>query len=85
MWGMWMTHRLGGWGIAVMVLMFVFWALMLAGIFFLAWFLVDRGRAAGAHVSMTAHETALDILQKRFARGEITAEQYQQRRAELEP
>jgi putative membrane protein len=29
-------------------------------------------------------ESALDILQKRYARGEITSEQYQQMRRDLE-
>jgi len=83
---MWWMHGYGygGWGIAMMVVMMLFWLLILLGIIFFVWFLVESARrAAGGHPA-APHETPLQILQKRYARGEITREQYQEMKRELE-
>jgi putative membrane protein len=83
MWQGWM-HGPGGGSAMMGFLMFVFWVLIVAGIFFLIWFLNDLGRRArGTHVP-GGGETALEVLHKRYARGEITREQYQEMRHDLE-
>lgn len=57
---------------------FAFLWLVLLGV--LIWFLVGRGRRY-RHVS--GHERAQDILAERFARGEITGEEYRERLEQL--
>lgn len=82
-WGMMGPGMMGGWGAAVNpwwgVAMLVFWALVLAGIGLLvAWAFrrVPSGEASGGR--------PLDILKERYARGELTREQYEQMRRDLE-
>lgn len=83
---MWWMHGygLGGWGIAMMVFMALFWLLILLGIVFVVWFLIDSARRAIAGQPALPHETPLQVLQKRYARGEITREQYLEMKRELE-
>jgi putative membrane protein len=53
---------------------FFFWTLIIIGVILLiVWVVRQTGRRAGGH----AEETALDILQKRYARGEITKEEFE--------
>lgn len=64
------------WGIV----MFLFWALVIGGVAFLITRLVrqdSQTRSGGA-------DSPLEILKQRYARGEITREQYQQMRGDLE-
>jgi putative membrane protein len=81
---MWWMHGYGDWGIAMMILMMLFWLLILAGIIFFVWFLVESVRRAAAAHGAPAPEAPLHVLQKRYARGEITREQYQEMKRELE-
>ena len=69
-WGHW-----GGW--LGPIFMFVFWALVIAGVVLLVRFLARQGRAAG-------HEdSALEILKRRYARGEIEKEEFEAKRKDL--
>ena len=82
---MWQWMHEGGMSWAGMaVLMLAFWVLIIAGIVLLIWYVAasaGRGRAApGAG----AQETPLEILKKRYARGEITRDQYQEMKRELQ-
>jgi putative membrane protein len=61
----------GGW-----LFMGLFWLVVIIGI-------VALVRAAGGS-RREPRKTALDILQERYARGEISREEYQQKRADLE-
>ena len=70
MWGhdhMWGMHW--GW--------WIFWILM---ILFAVWVLTQRRPSASPP---QAHESPLDILQRRYASGEISTEEYEERKARL--
>lgn len=81
MMGPWM---MGGWGGTVspwwVALSFIFSLLVLAGIGLLVVWAVRQVGAGGGGRSARA----LEVLQERYARGEITREQYEQMRRDLE-
>ena len=52
----------------------IFWVVLIAGVIALIVWAVGGTSAGGASPS---GETALEILQKRYARGEITSDQYE--------
>ncbi len=69
-WGGWM-----GWGGPV--LMVAVWVLIITGSVFLIRFLVRRSQGR-------EHEdSALDILKRRYAQGEINKEEYEEKRKDL--
>lgn len=71
----------GAWGIVGIVLMILFWtAVILALIAGIRWLLGGRGERTGARPPRTPGE----ILDERFARGEINADEYQARKRLLE-
>lgn len=73
------SYGMGGGGWFVMVLfMIVFWALV---IFAVA--AIFRGGGSGALPTGTAHRDAADVLDERFARGEIDDDEYHARRSVL--
>lgn len=76
-WGPWGMHMMwGSWGIGMMLMMVLWWAALIAAlVFFIRWLVTagHRGRQAGPGHSA---ESALDILQKRYARGEISKEEF---------
>lgn len=65
------------------LLMLLFWALIIGGIALLLVWLFRQGQPAGAGPGAGGAQP-LDILRERYARGEITREQYQQMRRDLE-
>ena len=68
----------GGWlGWLGPVLMVVFWAVVIVGIVFLIKWLVTRSSAA------EKEDSALDILKRRYARGEISGKEYQKMKEDL--
>jgi len=75
-WGPWGMHMMwGSWGTGMMLMMVIVWAALIAAlVFFIRWVVTaaQRGRQTGAGHSA---ESALDILQKRYARGEISKEE----------
>ena len=72
-WGM---HDVGtGWWLLMMVGMIVFWGAVIWGI---VWLL--RSRPDGDR-----RESAREVLDRRLANGEISDDEYQQKRALLEP
>ena len=73
----------GGWGFGIfgMVFMLVFWVLIIAGIVLVVRWLVEQGRPGSASVS--GGESALDILKKRYARGEIGKEEFERMKQDL--
>jgi putative membrane protein len=64
----------GGWWILPGPL---FWLLLIAGVVFLA--RSRNGRPPGG-----GQETGIDVLERRFAEGELSLEQYRERRSVLE-
>lgn len=75
-WGMHGDDWGAGWMVVMMVLMVLFWAAVILGIVWLV-----RGGATG-NWSMPARrsETPTDILERRFAEGAISVEEYRERR-----
>jgi putative membrane protein len=72
-WGYW-----GGWlGPLIMV---VFWALIVVGVVFLVRYLVRQGRGAGG---AGREDSALEILKRRYARGEIDKDEFEAKRRDL--
>jgi putative membrane protein len=67
----------GGW--LWMILMAVIWLLFTAGIVLIIIWIVNRARTPVAG----REETALDILNKRFARGELNLEGYERMKQDL--
>ncbi len=74
---------MNGWGWAMMIVWSVVWVGFLGVI---AWSAVQWGRGALRHEvhSELPGTTARDMLDERFARGEIDLDEYQQRRRALE-
>ena len=65
----------GGWGLG-WIFMIVFWGLLIAGLIFLIRWLVGMTRSR-------KEESALDILKKRYARGEIDQEEFEKRKKDI--
>lgn len=66
-----------GWGMAI-----TGWVFMLAVIGLVAWGIVSLGRAGASRSPDQTHP--LDIAETRYARGEITREEYLQIKADLQ-
>jgi putative membrane protein len=54
----------------------VFWGFVVAGLVAIAWWLARRSRAS-------ARDPALDVLRERYAKGDITREEFEERRRHL--
>ncbi|MDA8325039.1 MAG: SHOCT domain-containing protein [Nitrospiraceae bacterium] len=76
-----MDHWMGGYGMGCGwfggIFMIVFWLLVILGIVYLVKALAGRGAAP------LKEETPLDILKKRYAKGEIDAEEFARRKKDL--
>jgi putative membrane protein len=66
----------GGWGMG-WIFMIVIWGLIAVGLIFLIRWLF------GMTKSVRVEETALDILKKRYVRGEIDKEEFEQKKKDL--
>lgn len=77
MWGDGMYGYGMGWGWFGPILMIAFWVLVILGIVYLVKALAGRGASS-------KEDTPLDILKKRYARGEIDAEEFAKRKRDLE-
>jgi putative membrane protein len=75
MWGVW-----GPWGIAMMIMMLVFWGLIIAGLVIGIRWLLAVGRESRLGFR---HDPAVDILRQRYARGEISREEFEARKRDL--
>ena len=76
-WGMHpMSWMWGGWGLAMMLMMLVFWGALIVGIVLaIRWLAGQGGRASS--------DRALDILRERYARGEIDMDEFEAKRRDL--
>ncbi|MDO8674454.1 MAG: SHOCT domain-containing protein [Dehalococcoidia bacterium] len=77
----WGGSDYGTGGIIMGIVMLLVWGLITGGIVLLVVWLVRQAQPAAA---TNGGKGALDILKDRYARGEITREQYEQMRRDLE-
>jgi putative membrane protein len=76
----WMMSGWGlGYGLFGWLVMLLFWVLIIAGVVILVRWFMDQGKLKRP----TTEETPLDILKKRYARGEIDKEQFETMKQEL--
>lgn len=68
-----------GWGVFGFLFMVVFWVLIIVGVVFLIRWLVAESRPQPSG----GGETALDILKKRYARGEIDQQEFEAKKRDL--
>jgi len=71
------------WGILMALFMLIFWVAIIAAIVWLVVSLTRQGRLTSPGLG-PGRPSALDILQERYARGEISREQYEQMRRDIE-
>ena len=78
MWGWGGYGGYGGWGHWIgAAFMVVFWAAIIIGLVFLVRYFVRLGREHGQENS------ALEILKRRYARGEINKDEFEAKRKDL--
>lgn len=68
------------WGVAGYVLMVAFWAVGIVAIVLWAKSWLERGRPGSRP---RKPESALEILEKRYARGEVSKEEFKEKRKDL--
>jgi putative membrane protein len=78
-WG-WGMHPMGwmwgAWGAVAMAMMLAFWGLVIAALVLAVRWLLRQGERPAA-------DRALEILRERYARGEISREEFEARRRDL--
>jgi putative membrane protein len=79
-WGMMGPGMMGGFGFGwfMPVLMILFWGLVIWGVVALV-----RGLSGPRHCDSTAADSALEILKRRYARGEVSKKEYEEKKREL--
>jgi putative membrane protein len=73
-----------GFGLIGVVLMILFWGGLILGAVWLVRAVFQPGNQFGSRTQSTQEQSARDILDRRYARGEITREQYEAMRKDLE-
>jgi putative membrane protein len=72
----WGIHPMWGWGMGMMFVMCIFWTIVIVALVFgIRWFMAQRPRARS--------DAALEILRRRFARGEIEKDEFDAKRKAL--
>jgi putative membrane protein len=75
---------LGPQEILLIIITLAIWGAIIGGIAWLVRYAVRAAIRESARASGLVEQAPLDILKQRYARGEITAEQYQQMKRTLE-
>ena len=75
--GMMDGYGFGVMGYGMLILAFIFWILVFVGLVLLIKYLWEGGR--GKRVE----ESALEVLKKRYARGEISKEEFEEKKKDL--
>jgi putative membrane protein len=73
----------GWWGFGMMVMSFLFLAAIVVGVIFIARSFSQGDQTRGPDLQRASGNRALDILDERFARGEINQQEYEERRRVL--
>ncbi len=81
-WGMMGPWMMGGFGFPFFggLMMLIFWVLIIVGV---VWLIQALARGGQSPFSPPSYESPLDILRARYARGEITKDQFDQMRRDL--
>nr|WP_298379424.1 SHOCT domain-containing protein [uncultured Halomonas sp.] len=85
MWNSMMTHMDGyGWGHMFFggIMMILFWGGIIV---FVIWFFRSSGQDDNPRTGFYRRPNALDLLQERYARGEIDKQEYEERKRDLTP
>ena len=83
--GFWGFHPMMGYGLGWLgfLMMFLFWALVIAaGVFFIKW-LIQTTRRPESGSKAASGGRALEILKERYARGEINKEEFERIKADI--
>lgn len=73
----WNAGAFGAWGWAGLVLNLLFWVALIAGtVYLITWIVRRAGNSAPGIVSGSGPAAAIRIAQERYARGEISREEY---------
>jgi putative membrane protein len=73
----WQMHPMWwGWGIGMMAMMFLFWALIIVGLVVGIRWLFGKDKS-------TQPDSALKILRQRYARGEINKDEFEAKKKDL--
>lgn len=72
-----------GFGLVGLVLMFLFWGILILGAVWLVKVIFSGDQNHSRTYSSRENSSALDILAQRYARGEITREQYENMKQDL--
>ena len=82
-WGMGPGMMGGGYGMGLFgpIIMIAFWIAVIVGIVFLIRWLVLSTRATGHKAA--SEDSALEILKRRYARGEIGKEEFEEKKRDL--
>jgi len=75
--GMMDGYSFGVMGYGMLILGLIFWILVFAGLVLLIKYLWEGGRRKGVE------ESALEVLKKRYARGEISKEEFEEKKKDL--
>lgn len=84
-WG-WRNHGMGpwmgwgGWGMG-WIFMIVFWGLVIVGLILLIKWLASISRSRPSHDKR--EDSALEILRQRYAKGEISKEEFEEKKRDL--
>ena len=76
----WDNFNAGG----MMIFMFIFWALVIVGTIYLIIWMTDSVRHSNNCCRKNEKDSAMNILEERFARGEIDEKEFEAKRKVLE-
>jgi putative membrane protein len=77
-WGM-----MGGWGYGYGPIHMIVWIVIVAAVIALCAWMMRSVCMPGMHRHVVAHSPGLDVLEQRYARGEINRDEYLQKKQDL--
>ncbi len=82
---MWGWHMMeGGWGWGMMLMMVLFWAAIIIAIICLIRWLIVTSKPRQISMPAASKESALDILKRLYARGEVSKQEFAEIRQDMQ-